>query len=574
MVDPTHSVCLTPRMVSMQTSPRLRGVRILAVLALALTAPFALASCAPDTTSSSPSANGSANGGGAQTIRVGWKSDIDTLNPLTTVTTEAVEVQSLIYDKLLDYGLDLKEEPSLALSAKREGNTITYALRDGVTWQDGQPFTADDVVFTFDTIGKNQLGINAQFLTDYVSAEAVDPKTVKVTFSKPQALDPGLVIPILPKHIWEKMSVDQMQEFTNDAPVGTGPYKFASRQQGQNVSLTRNDAWWGEKPAASGITWTVYTNDDLEAQALKNGEIDIIPQVPPTVFDGLKSDSSLTTQELPSFSFHHIGMNVSEDANSKGNPLLKDKAVRQALGYALDRNQIVQLAYAGYAEPGDSILMPAFGDYYWKPTGDEVIGGNVDKANQILDAAGYTKKDADGIRQSPDGKPLEFRIIAIDSTSTDVRTAQLFQEMAKKVGIKLNFSTVDSDTMASTVYNTDGPDWDLFVWGWDSGVNDPSYMLGVPLTSQIGGNNDIFYSNSAYDDLYAQQATELDPAKRAEIVKQMQKMFYEDSAYLIPIYLKKLQAYRNDTWTNWTPVPGGIIFNFTRDNYLKAQPTS
>ncbi|MCX6433371.1 MAG: ABC transporter substrate-binding protein, partial [Actinobacteria bacterium] len=295
---------------------------------------------------------------------------------------------------------------------------------------------------------------------------------------------------------------------------------------------------------------------------------------PPTVFDGLKGDTALTTQELPSFSFHHIGMNVSADANSKGNPLLKDKAVRQALGYALDRNQIVELAYAGYAEPGDSILMPAFGDYYWKPAADAVIDNDIDKANALLDGAGYTERDADGTRLSPDGKPLEFRLIAIDSTSTDVRTAQLFQATAAKAGIKLDVSTVDSDTMASTVYNTDGPDWDMFVWGWDSGVNDPSYMLGVPLTSQIGGNNDIFYSNPEYDALYTQQATELDPAKRVELVQQMQQMFYEDSAYLIPVYLKKLQAYRNDTWTGWEPVPGGVIFNFTRDNYLKVKPAS
>ena len=563
MLDAPRNLCFTPLMVSMQT--RAQGSRrwakgVAAVIALAL--PFALAACAPSTTTSTSE----------RSIRVGWKSDIDTLNPLTTVTTEAVEVQSLIYDKLLDYGLDLKQEPSLATTVKRAGSTITYTLREGVTWQDGKPFSADDVVFTFDTIAKNKLGINAQFLVDYVSSTASDAKTVTVTFKAPQALDPGLVIPILPKHIWGTMSVDQMQKFTNDKPVGTGPFTLASRKQGQSVSLTRNESWWGEKPAAKGVTWTVYTNDDLEAQALKNGEIDIIPQVPPTVFDGLKGDKALTTQELSSFSFHHIGINVSQDAKSKGNPLLRERTIRQALGYAMDRTQIVQLAYAGYAEPGDSILMPAFGSYYWKPSGDEVIGGNVDKANQLLDAAGYTAKNADGIRLAKDGKPLTFRIIAIDSTSTDVRTAQLFSTMAAKAGIGLQVSTVDSDTMASTVYNTDGPDWDLFVWGWDSGVNDPSYMLGVPLASQIGGNNDVFYNNPAYDALYTTQAQELDPAKRAETVKAMQKMFYEDCAYLIPVYLKKLQAYRNDTWTSWTPVPGGVIFNFTRDNYLKAKP--
>ena len=579
-------------MVSIETAPnparRSRRVpRVVFAAALALSIPAFVSACAPPTTNDStassstaaPSGSGSGSGSASATlsekvIRVGWKSDIDTLNPLTTTTTEAIEVQSLIYDTLLAYGTDLKQEPGLASTVKREGNTITYTLREGVTWHDGTAFSAEDVVYTFDLIGKNQLGINAQYFTDFVSAKALSPTEVQVTFKKPQAFDPGLVVPILPKHIWSKMSVDQMKKFPNENPIGTGPYTFKERKQGQVVAVSRNPKWWGTLPAAGGISWTVFTNDDIEAQALKNGEIDIIPQVPPTVFDGMQGDNTITTQELPSFSFHHIGMNVSADPKSKGNPLLKDVAVRQALGYALDREQIVQLAYAGHASAGGSILPPAFGDYYWEPGATEAINNNLDKANALLDQAGYTTKDGDGIRQTKDGKPLEFRLIAIDSTTTDVRTAQLFQETAKKAGIKLDFSTVDSDTMDSTVYNTEAPDWDMFVWGWDSGTNDPSYLLGVPLTSQIGGNNDVFYSNKKYDDLYAQQATELDPAKRQALVKQMQQMFYSDSAYLVAVYLKKLQAYRNDTWTGWVPADGGIIFNFTRDNYLKAVPAA
>ena len=556
---------------------------VAAVAAVALAA--MLASCAPPTTndpgasSSAPAPSASSSGSASaapsdQVIRVGWKSDIDTLNPLTTVTTEAIEVQSLIYDTLLSYGTDLKEQPGLASSVTREGNTITYTLREGVTWHDGTPLTADDVVYTFDLIGKNELGINAQYFTDYVSAKAVSPTEVQVTFKRPQAFDPGLVVPILPQHIWSTMTVKEMAEFTNDSPVGSGPFTFKERKQGQVVAVSRNEKWWGTKPAAAGVSWTVFTNDDIEAQALKNGEIDIIPQVPPTVFDGLQGDSAITTQELPSFSFHHIGMNVSADPKSKGNPLLKDKAVRQALGYALDREQIVQLAYAGHASAGASILPPAFGDYYWEPSATEAINNNLDKANALLDQAGFTTKDSDGIRQTKDGKPLSFRIIAIDSTTTDVRTAQLFQATAKKAGILLEFSTVDSDTMASTVYNIEAPDWDLFVWGWDSGTNDPSYLLGVPLTSQIGGNNDVFYADKQYDTLYDQQSVELDPAKRQALVQQMQQKFYEDSAYLVAIYLKKLQAYRTDAWTGWVPADGGIIFNFTRDNYLKAVPAS
>ncbi len=560
-------------MVSMQTSSgpsdaqhglvSRRSVLRAALLSSAfIAAPALLAACAPPTTTVATN----------KIFRVGWKSDIDTLNPLTTVTTEAVEVQSLIYDTLMAYGLDLKPEPSLAASTVAAGATITYTLRDGVTWHDGTAFTSDDVVYTFDLIAKNSLGVNAQYFSDYVSAAAPDAKTVVVTFKRPQAFDPGLVVPIMPKHIWSSQSVDQIQKAANDKPIGTGPFTFKERKQGQSVSVTRNEKWWGDKPAAAGASWTVYTNDDLMAQALKNGEIDIIPQVPPTVFTGLQGETTLTSESLDSFSFHHIGINLSQVPGSKGNPLLLDKGVRQALGYALDRKQIAEIAYAGFASPGGSILTPSLGDFYYEPTGDAVIDNNPEKANALLDAAGYTAKDGDGIRQTKDGKPLAFRIIAISTTSTDVRTAQLFQATAAKVGIKLDFATVDSDTMASTVYNVEAPDWDIFVWGWDSGVNDPCYLLGVPLTSQIGGNNDVFYSNPAYDALYDQQATELDHAKRVAIVMQMQQMFYEDCGYLVAVYIKKLQSYGNAGWANLTAVPGGIIFNFTRDNYLKATP--
>ena len=537
-------------------------LRSVAVVGAAVALPGALTACAPPTTNSA---------GKDGSLKVGWKSDLDTLNPFTTVTTEAIEVQTLIYDNLLHYGLDLKAEPGLAISSTASGNTITYNLREGVTWHDGKSFSSDDVVYTIDLIAKNQLGINAQYLVDLKSVTATDSKTVVIEFSRPQAFDPGLVIPIVPKHIWSAMSAEAIGKFDNASPIGTGPFKFGSWTKGQNADVSRNENWWGTKPAAASVSWTLYTNDDLQAQALKNGEIDIIPQVPPTIFTGLETSDGITTANLDSFSFHHIGINVSADKKSKGNPLLLDKRVRQALSCALNRNQIVQIAYAGLAVPAAGLLPPAFGDYFFTPTADQILDANPSKANQLLDAAGYTEKNSDGIRLAKNGKPLQFRLIAISTTTVDVRTAQLFADSAKAVGIKLDLSTVDSDTMGSIVYNTDGPDWDIFVWGWDSGVNDPDYLLGVPLSSQIGGNNDVFYADAEYDAMYYMQAGELDRAKRVDIVQQMQAKFYDDCAYIIPVYLKKLQAYRTDAWSNLQEVPGGIIFNFTRDNYLKAK---
>ena len=299
----------------------------------------------------------------------------------------------------------------------------------------------------------------------------------------------------------------------------------------QSLTVSRNPSFWGTPPIAAKIVWVLYANEDVMAQALKNGDVDVLTEIPPTIWDGLQGADNVKAVSLPSWSFHHIGFNVSDDPASKGNPLLKDRTIRQALSYAVDRNQLVQIALAGHGKPGSSIVPLGLSDWHWEPTGDQVMNANPDKARQLLDAAGYVDRNGDGIRESPDGKPLEFRLIAIESTSVDVRAAQLFRDAANAVGIKLDLTTLDENTLGSTVYST-APNWDIFVWGWDSGVPDPDYMLGVPLCSQIGGNNDVFYCNKQYDSLYEKQASTLDPVARKAITDQMQQMYYQDAAYL------------------------------------------
>jgi peptide/nickel transport system substrate-binding protein len=188
----------------------------------------------------------------------------------------------------------------------------------------------------------------------------------------------------------------------------------------------------------------------------------------------------------------------------------------------------------------------------------------------MLDAAGY-KVGANGIRQDKHGKSLSFRLIAITTTHEDVLAGQIFVKSAQAVGIKLTLATLDGTTLSNIVYNN-APNWDIFIWGWDSGTPDPNYLLSVPLTSQIGNNNDVFYASKRYDALYNEQATTPNPAKRVPLVHELQKYFYEDCAYIVMWYQSKLQAYRTDTWTGWVPTRGGMIYNFTRDNYLKITP--
>lgn len=524
-----------------------------------------LAACAPSTRKQSKTDG---------KLHIGWTSDIDSLNPLTSQTTEAIEVLQLVYDRLFEYSVTLEKEPCLATGSQvtDDGHTITYTLRSDVTWHDGTKFSADDVVSTFELIHKNDISEFAPFLIDLVSVRAADATTVVTRFSKPQAFDPALIVPILPKHVWGPMNGTQLQKFLNSHPIGTGPFRFGSWKQGQQVVIDRYEGWWGPKPAAASVTWLLYSNDDVMAQGLKNGDVDILLQTPPTIYDGLKGASGITTVSMKSFSFHHIGFNVAKLPKSKGNPLIRDRAIRQALSCAVSREQLVQLALAGHGQPGSSLLPAAFGDYHYAVPDGELLDNDPAKGNALLDAAGYTRRAGDGIRLSPQGHRLEFRIIAIADTTVDVHAAQLFQIAAGKVGIKLNLTTLDSNTLSNTVYNSTDPDWDIFVWGWDSEVDDPDYLLGVPLTSQIGSNNDVFYSNPEFDQLYQQQASELDRAKRVELVHQMQQLYYQDCAYIVMWYQDKLQAYRTNGWSGWTQLDGGMIFNFTRDNYLKITP--
>lgn len=506
-------------------------------------------------------------------LRVGWTVEPDSMNPMTADSTQAAEVQQLVYDNLIHYSLELKPEPGLATewAYSKDGKSITYTLRKGVSWHDGRPFTSADAKFTFDLIAKKQLSQYVQWVSAVTGTEAPDPYTFIIRFESPQAFNPALAIPMLPKHIWQGMSADDIQKFTNPHPVGTGPYKFERWVKGQSITVSRNEHWWGARPAAHKISWILFGNEDVMAQNLRTGAVDICPELPPTIWEGIKGAPEVAAVEMASFSFHHIGINVSANPKSGGNPLLKDRAIRQALSCAVDRDKLVDVALAGHGIPGSTLLPAGFGPWHLEIPADRQLNANPAKARQILDQAGYKIKNGN-VRTSPDGKPLSFRLIAIEATSVDVAAAQIFRDSCAEVGIELRLATMDANTLGNIVYNAGAPNWDIFVWGWDSGVYDPDYLLGVPLTSQIGGNNDVYYASKHYDALYNEQAGQIDQKKRLNLVHQAQQYYYDDAAYIVMWYQSKLQGYRTDTWTGWTPVTGGMILNFTRDNYLNARP--
>jgi peptide/nickel transport system substrate-binding protein len=506
-------------------------------------------------------------------LRVGWNSPPDLMNPFTYESTASGEIIGLIYDSLTEYDINLKVVPSLAESEtpSNDGRTFTYKLRSGSTWHDGKPVTSADVKYTYDTLAKNDVGQFGWTLAEFKSCEIVDPLTVVVNYKVAQAWDPAPLIKIVPEHIWGKFTPKELASYTNPHPVGSGPFTFSSWVVGQTVQVDRYPHWWGTLPAVPTVIWEQFENSDVMVKSLEQGDIDIITEVPTLLWKSLKGKSDVDAISMESFSFHHIGFNVSQSKKSGANPLIRDLNVRKALAYALDRQQLVDLCLASYGKPGSVLLPPSFGMYQAHIPADQQFNDNPAKASSILDAAGYAMGSG-GIRNDKQGNPLSFRLICVETTDEDVLAGQIFVERAKEIGVELTLDPLDATTLGNIVYDAAAPNWDIFIWGWDSASPDPDYLMSIELTSQIGGNADVFYSNQQYDAWYTEQAETLNVDKRATILHEMQKLFYDDAAYCIMWYQSKLQAYRTDTWKGWVETRGGVVYNFTRSNYLTIKP--
>ncbi len=525
---------------------------------------------------STPTPTGS---GEKKVLTVGIINDIDSLNPFVGFLVESYEVWGLMYDTLTGYSAkDFSAVPGLAKSWKTspDGKTWTYTLQSGVKWSDGEPLTAKDAAYTFNRIinGSAEQTNYGNYVANIVKAEAPDDTTLVLTTKVPTPTMLHLAVPILPEHIWKQISEKQVSTFKNDpsgtpAPVGSGPFVLTDRKVGQYVTLEANKDYWGGAPHMDEIVFRVYASAEALAQALRKGEIDIADSLEANVFNSLKGQDGITTLPAKYSGFNEIAFNVGAALTNgtpigDGHPALKDKRVRVALAHAVDLKTILQRAVGGYGEVATGVIPTMYANLHYQP--DTPYDFNIAEANQMLDDAGY-KKGADGIRRMPDGThPLKFRFFARSESKPSQTTMQFIKEWFAEVGVEIIPKTISEDQLTEAV--TTG-NFDMFEWGWVV-EPDPDFQLSVFTCDQRSykeggqiqaGLSDGFYCNPAYDKLYAEQKTQIDPAQRADTVKAMQKILYDDVPYLLEYYYDDLQAYRSDRIAGVVnqPEPDGVI---------------
>jgi len=535
------------------------GAAVAATLCMVFGAPGAAAGASP---SVAPSASASP---GAATYRMGVMEYVDSLNPFIGYSGVDYSVYHLNYDFLVGFEPEkLQPRPEFAESWTHspDGKTWTFKIRPGMKWQDGRPATAHDVAFTFTYIMENDLSNFTSYLAFVKKVTAPDDTTAVFELSKPKADILQMKVPILPEHIWSKVSGKAAgTSFTNAAPVvGSGPFQVVENKHNSYCRLVPNNDYWGGKPQIDQLFFETYQNADTMVQDLKSGALDAADGVPAAQFKGLASDS-ITTNAAVSWSFEQITFNCYDSPHSKGDPVLLDQQFRQALQYAVDRERNAAIAYGGYMDPGGPLL-PPYSEFHWQPPADQAYKYDPEKAKSMLEAAGYKDVSGDGYRETKQGKPLSLRLFTDSQTPQNVTTSKLVVGWFKDVGVKTRLQAFDPGALNDTIATWDGdtftPDFDMIVWWWSGDAESPQFILSLLTPAQIGGWSDTSWTDAEYTKLFDQQSTTIDRQAQIALVQQMQQIAYEQSPYLVFGYPQFLQAYDTTTWQGYVKVPGGF----------------
>lgn len=417
----------------------------------------------------------------------------------------------------------------------KNAKTVTFKLKDGLKWSDGQPITSDDYLWTYQQVIKkeNKWPRYSQYIADptkpdsngIIGYEAPDPKTVVVklnTLTFDIVDGRADVINPLPRHIWEgKDWLDPTKNSEIDNPsVASGPWKLKSWDKGKSWTAVANTAstiW--PVPNLDQITVAIVENSSIGFQKLKSGEADVFQPTTQDEAEAEKLPNVNVYKWISAFaSWNEIAFNFRR-------PYFNDVNLRQALNWVIDRKAISDKVYYGLAVPMYSDVAPSSDKYDDKAV--EKYGYDPAKAMQILKDAGYTLNN--GALVGKDGKPLpKLKYLYSTDDPTGPKLAAIAQQEWKALGIDLDLVGTDFNTLLKNI--TSAPfDWDFAQLGWSAGINPEGFG---DVWKTIPNLNFGAWVNDKVNQLYASTLREFDNSKRKEIMSQIQSIESRDGPYI------------------------------------------
>lgn len=506
-----------------------------------------------------------AGAGEGVTLRVGTTYIWDTANP--AIGWYNYTLRYLLYDTLVEEAGISNFVPGLAESweVSDDGLVWTFKIREGITFHDGTPCTAEDVAWSLNWTIENEVETFSFYLASFQEVAALDPTTLQVTLSEPVGNMEYLLmyVWILPRSVWEGMGPDEILEFEDlAAGIGTGPYKLVDWVEGEYLILEAYPDYWQGAPKVERVIWQEYATEDAIVQALLAGEVDVVYELPRTAIATLEGREDVGLAVMPSTVIDELIINSHEDGTQPAS--LNDPQVRLAIAHAIDKQQIVNVAFLGYAEPATGVIPRSMGDWYNSDLAD--VPYDLDEGNRILDEAGFLDGDGDGVREDAEGNPLEYRLYAEDD-ATETRILEIISDGLAQIGISAPPTPMDEDSLIALYPDFD---FDMILWGW--GLDpDPDFAMLIFTCDQReeGGWNDSGYCDEEFDQMYHQQAVTVDREERRQIIWEMQQKLFDERPYIVLDYEQWVQAYRSDRFTGFGLEAGDILW---KSSFLPATP--
>lgn len=443
-------------------------------------------------------------------------------------------LSSIFGNKLLFNGLirynsrTLNPEGDLAerWDFSADGKELTFKLRSGVKWHDGQPFTAEDVKFTFDTMLDTK--VTARFRSNIrgiQEAQVVDPLTVKLKLSAPLPSLPiqlGYNVLMVPKHLLQGKDMNAPTDFLKK-PIGTGPFKIVEYTPGSTMTVERNEAFHFGAPLLDRITLRVIPDINSQLAQLKSGELDFMLMEPDQA-GSVGGSGNIVIQNAAQVNYYYIAYNNSR-------PVFADKAVRQALTMGLNREDIVKNILGGAGQVAHGPINPLL---TWAYTDDvKKWPYNVELAKQHLETAGW-KVGAGGIREK-DGQKLTFELIVDRGNTTRESTAALAQQSWRAIGADVKINTMEFNASLERLQKFD---YDAIV-EWFITAPDPDLLAYYG----TGGTSNFWkYSNPQVDALLNQARSEVDQTKRGALYKEFLKIIAEDQPLTFTYFPQEIRG--------------------------------
>jgi peptide/nickel transport system substrate-binding protein len=481
--------------------------------------------------------------------------DASNLIPLLASDSPSHNIAGMVYNGLVKYDKDMKTIGDLAESwdVSASGLVITFHLRKGVKWHDGQPFTADDVLYTY------QVTVDPKTPTAYAGdfmkvkkAEVLDAYTFRITYDKPFA--PALISwgnAILPRHLL--FGKDITKSALSRHPIGTGPYKFKEWIAGQKIVLVSNTDYFEGRPYIDGYITRIIPDTAtmfLELRAQGISMMDLTPLQYTRQTENNLFKENFHKYRYLGFKYVYLGYNLK-------NPLFTDKRVRQAISYAINKEEIISGVLLGLGKPATGPYKPGT----WAYNGNvKIYNYNPQKARQLLGEAGWRDTKGNGILEK-DGKPFVFEIVTNQGNDTRQKCAEIIQRQLKEVGITVKIRILEWAAFVNDFITKRR--FDAVILGWSISLDPDAYDVWHSSKTAPEELNFMSYNNPEADEMMEKGRSTFNQSQRKKYYDRFQEILAEDQPYTF-LYVPEELIIISNRFRGIEPAAIGLDYNFIK----------